>query len=94
MAILESCRFPLYQKKQVRTSEELIAQKVAAFIVQPVTSTSADASMQRPLAQGIPVILAHRTAIESDALHHRNSGWRRSIFGKVMGDFFLPQNLA
>jgi ribose transport system substrate-binding protein len=54
------------QKKQVADIEDLIAQKVDAIIVQPVTSTSADASIAKAVAAGIPVIL-HTGRIETDA---------------------------
>lgn len=45
------------QKKQVADIEDLVAQNVDAIIVQPVTSTSADASIAKAVAAGIPVVL-------------------------------------
>lgn len=77
------------QKKQVADIEDLIAQKVDAIIVQPVTSTSADASIAKAIAAGIPVVLHtgktegqdYTTEIQGGAEH----------FGKVMGDFLKEE---
>jgi ribose transport system substrate-binding protein len=77
------------QKKQVADIEDLIAQKVDAIIVQPVTSTSADASIAKAVAAGIPVIL-HTGRIETDAYTTEIQGGAEH-FGKVMGDFVVKE---
>ncbi|MCR9239313.1 MAG: substrate-binding domain-containing protein [Alphaproteobacteria bacterium] len=77
------------QKKQVSDIEDLIAQKVDAIIVQPVTSTSADASIAKAVAAGIPVVL-HTGRIESDAYTTEIQGGAEH-FGKVMGDFLVAE---
>ncbi|WP_281407587.1 substrate-binding domain-containing protein [Mesorhizobium sp. B2-8-3] len=77
------------QKKQVADIEDLIAQKVDAIIVQPVTSTSADASIAKAVAAGIPVIV-HTGRIESDAFTTEIQGGAEH-FGKVMGDFLVKE---
>lgn len=77
------------QKKQVSDIEDLIAQKVDAIIVQPVTSTSADASIAKAVAAGIPVVL-HTGRIESDAYTTEIQGGAEH-FGKVMGDFLVGE---
>lgn len=77
------------QKKQVADIEDLIAQKVDAIIVQPVTSTSADASIQKAVAAGIPVIV-HTGRIETDAFTTEIQGGAEH-FGKVMGDFLVKE---
>lgn len=77
------------QKKQVADIEDLIAQKVDAIIVQPVTSTSADASIAKAIAAGIPVVLHtgktegqdYTTEIQGGAEH----------FGSVMADFLKEE---
>ena len=75
------------QKKQVADIEDLIAQKVDAIIVQPVTTTSADASIEKAVAAGIPVIL-HTGRIETDAYTTEIQGGAEH-FGKVMGDWLV-----
>lgn len=75
------------QKKQVADIEDLIAQKVDAIIVQPVTSTSANASIEKAVAAGIPVVL-HTGRIESDAFTTEIQGGAEH-FGKVMGDWLV-----
>ena len=77
------------QKKQVADIEDLIAQKVDAIIVQPVTSTSADASIEKAAKAGIPVVL-HTGRIESDAYTTEIQGGAEH-FGKVMGDFLVKE---
>lgn len=77
------------QKKQVADIEDLIAQKVDAIIVQPVTSTSADASIEKAVKAGIPVVL-HTGRIESDAYTTEIQGGAEH-FGKVMGDFLVKE---
>lgn len=77
------------QKKQVADIEDLIAQKVDAIIVQPVTSTSADASIAKAVAAGIPVVL-HTGRIESDGYTTEIQGGAEH-FGKVMGDFLVKE---
>ena len=75
------------QKKQVADIEDLIAQKVDAIIVQPVTSTSANASIEKAVAAGIPVIV-HTGRIETDAFTTEIQGGAEH-FGKVMGDWLV-----
>jgi ribose transport system substrate-binding protein len=77
------------QKKQVADIEDLIAQKVDAIIIQPVTSTSADASIEKAVAAGIPVIL-HTGRIESDKYTTEIQGGAEH-FGKVMGEFLVKE---
>jgi ribose transport system substrate-binding protein len=77
------------QEKQVADIEDLIAQGVDAIIVQPVTSTSANASIEKAVAAGIPVIL-HTGRIESTAFTVEIQGGAEH-FGKVMGDFLVEQ---
>ncbi|MBU0831219.1 MAG: substrate-binding domain-containing protein [Alphaproteobacteria bacterium] len=77
------------QKKQVADIEDLIAQKVDAIIVQPVTSTSADASIEKAVKAGIPVVL-HTGRIESDAYTTEIQGGAEN-FGKVMGEFLVKE---
>jgi ribose transport system substrate-binding protein len=77
------------QEKQVADIEDLIAQGVDAIIVQPVTSTSANASIEKAVAAGIPVIL-HTGRIESDAYTTEIQGGAEH-FGKVMGDWLVGQ---
>ena len=77
------------QKKQVADIEDPIAQKVDAIIVQPVTSTSADASIKKAVAAGIPVIV-HTGRIETDAFTTEIQGGAEH-FGKVMGDFLVKE---
>ena len=77
------------QEKQVADIEDLIAQGVDAIIVQPVTSTSANASIEKAIAAGIPVIL-HTGRIESDAYTTEIQGGAEH-FGKVMGDWLVKQ---
>ncbi|WP_377515588.1 ABC transporter substrate-binding protein [Ochrobactrum sp. RH2CCR150] len=77
------------QKKQVADIEDLIAQKVDAIIVQPVTSTSANASIEKAVKAGIPVVL-HTGRIDSDAYTTEIQGGAEH-FGKVMGDFLVKE---
>ncbi|MEQ8375201.1 substrate-binding domain-containing protein (plasmid) [Roseibium aggregatum] len=77
------------QKKQVADIEDLVAQNVDAIIVQPVTSTSADASIAKAVAAGIPVVL-HTGRIESDAYTTEIQGGAEH-FGKVMGDWLVNE---
>jgi ribose transport system substrate-binding protein len=75
------------QKKQVADIEDLIAQGVDAIIVQPVTSTSADAAIEKAAAAGIPVDL-HTGLVETNAFttEIRAGG---VYFGKVRGDWLV-----
>ncbi len=75
------------QKKQVADIEDLLAQKVDAIIVQPVTTTSADASIEKAVAAGIPVVL-HTGKIETKAFTTEIQGGAEH-FGKVMGDWLV-----
>lgn len=77
------------QEKQVADIEDLIAQGVDAIIVQPVTATSANASIEKAVAAGIPVIL-HTGRIESDAFTTEIQGGGEH-FGRVMGDWLVDQ---
>jgi len=77
------------QAKQVADIEDLIAQGMDAIVVQPVTSTSADASIEKAVAAGIPVVL-HTGRIETDAFTVEIQGGAEH-FGKVMGDFLVEQ---
>lgn len=77
------------QEKQVADIEDLIAQGVDAIIVQPVTATSANASIEKAIAAGIPVIL-HTGRIESDAFTTEIQGGAEN-FGRVMGDWLVDQ---
>ncbi len=77
------------QKKQVADIEDLIAQRVDAIIVQPVTSTSANASIEKAIKAGIPVVL-HTGRIETDAYTTEIQGGAEH-FGKVMGDFLVKE---
>jgi len=75
--------------KQVADIEDLIAQGVDAIIVQPVTSTSANASIEKAVAAGIPVVL-HTGRIESTAFTVEIQGGAEH-FGKVMGDWLVEK---
>jgi ribose transport system substrate-binding protein len=75
------------QKKQVADIEDLIAQKVDAIIVQPVTSTSADAAIEKAVAAGIPVVV-HTGRVETKAYTTEIQGGAEH-FGKVMGDWLV-----
>ncbi len=77
------------QEKQVADIEDLIAQGVDAIIVQPVTSTSANASIEKAIAAGIPVVL-HTGRIDSTAFTVEIQGGAEH-FGKVMGDWLVGQ---
>ncbi|MCW1920526.1 substrate-binding domain-containing protein [Rhodobacter sp. KR11] len=77
------------QKKQVADIEDLIAQKVDAIIVMPVSSTSANASIEKAVAAGIPVVL-HTGRIDSDAFTVEIQGGAEH-FGKVMGDWLVKK---
>ena len=78
------------QKKQVADIEDLIAQKVDAIIVQPVTETSANASIAKAIAAGIPVVLHTGRIKNSDAYTTEIQGGAEN-FGKVMGDFLVKK---
>jgi ribose transport system substrate-binding protein len=77
------------QKKQLADIEDLIAQGVDAISVQPVTSTSADASIEKAIAAGIPVVL-HTGRIESTAYTTEIQGGAEH-YGKVMGDWLVDK---
>lgn len=77
------------QKKQVADIEDLIAQKVDAIIVQPVTSTSANASMKKAIDAGIPVIV-HTGRVETNDYTTEIQGGAEH-FGKVMGDWLVKK---
>lgn len=75
------------QAKQVADIEDLIAQKVDAIIVTPLTPTSADAGIKKAVAAGIPVIV-HTGLTDTDAYTVDIQGGG-AHFGKVMGDFLV-----
>lgn len=77
------------QAKQVADIEDLIAQKVDAIIVTPLTPTSADAGIEKAVAAGIPVIV-HTGLTETDKYTVDIQGGGVH-FGKVMGDFLVKQ---
>lgn len=77
------------QAKQVADIEDLIAQGADAIIVQPVTSTSANASIEKAIAAGIPVVV-HTGRIETEAFTTEIQGGAEH-FGKVMGDFLVDK---
>jgi ribose transport system substrate-binding protein len=77
------------QVKQVADIEDLIAQKVDAIIVTPLTLTSADAGIEKAVAAGIPVIV-HTGLTETDKYTVDLQGGGMH-FGKVMGDFLVKQ---
>lgn len=79
----------LNQAKQVADIEDLIAQKVDAIIVTPLTSTSADAGIKKAVAAGIPVIV-HTGLTETDAYTVDIQGGGEN-FGKVMGDYLVKK---
>ena len=77
------------QSKQVADIEDLIAQKVDAIIVTPLTPTSADGGIKKAIAAGIPVIV-HTGLTETDAYTVDIQGGGEN-FGKVMGDFLVKK---
>jgi len=77
------------QAKQVADIEDLLAQKPDALIVMPVTSTSADAGIQKAIDAGIPVIV-HTGRVENQNFTVDIQGGAEN-FGKVMGDFLVNQ---
>ncbi|MBB3302216.1 ABC-type sugar transport system substrate-binding protein [Rhizobium sp. BK077] len=79
----------LSQAKQISDIEELIAQKVDAIIVTPVSPTSADAGIEKAVAAGIPVIV-HTGLTETDKFTVDIQGGGEN-FGKVSGDFLAKE---
>jgi ribose transport system substrate-binding protein len=77
------------QAKQVSDIEDLIAQKVDAIIVTPLTPTSADAGIAKAIAAGIPVIV-HTGLTDSDKYTVDIQGGGEN-FGKVMGDYLVKE---
>ena len=77
------------QAKQVADIEDLIAQKVDALIVTPLTATSADAGIKKAVAAGIPVIVHTGLTETSDYTVDIQGGGQN--FGKVMGDFLVKK---
>ncbi|MCX5513991.1 ABC transporter substrate-binding protein [Kaistia algarum] len=77
------------QAKQVADIEDLIAQKVDAIIVTPLTPTSADAGIEKAVAAGIPVIVhTGLTGTDKYTVDIQGGG---EHFGKVMGDFLVKK---
>ena len=77
----------LKQDKQVADIEDLIAQKVDAIIVMPLTPTSADPGIEAAKAAGIPVVL-HTGRVETDAWTTQLQGGAEN-FGRVMGQYLV-----
>lgn len=77
------------QAKQVADIEDLIAQKVDAIIVTPLTPTSADSGIAKAVAAGIPVIV-HTGLTETDSYTVDIQGGAQH-FGKVMGDWLVKE---
>lgn len=77
------------QTKQVADIEDLIAQKVDAIIVTPLTPTSADAGIKKAVAAGIPVIV-HTGLTETEGYTVDIQGGGEN-FGKVMGDYLVKK---
>ena len=77
------------QAKQVADIEDLIAQKVDAIIITPLTATSADAGIKKAVAAGIPVIV-HTGRTETDQYTLEIQGGAEH-FGKVMGDWLVKK---
>jgi ribose transport system substrate-binding protein len=77
------------QAKQVSDIEDLIAQKVDAIIVTPLTPTSADAGIAKAIAAGIPVIV-HTGLTDTDKYTVDIQGGGEN-FGKVMGDWLVKE---
>jgi ribose transport system substrate-binding protein len=75
------------QAKQVSDIEDLLAQKPDVLIVMPVTSTSADAGIQKAIDAGIPVVV-HTGRVENQNFTMDIQGGAEN-FGKVMGDFLV-----
>lgn len=79
----------LSQAKQVADIEDLIAQKVDAIIVTPLTPTSADGGIEKAVAAGIPVIVhTGLTVTDKYTVDIQGGGVH---FGKVMGDFLVKK---
>ncbi|MCZ7448184.1 substrate-binding domain-containing protein [Rhizobium rhizogenes] len=79
----------LSQAKQIADIDELIAQKVDAIIVTPVSPTSADAGIEKAVAAGIPVIV-HTGLTKTDKYTVDIQGGGEN-FGKVSGDFLVKE---
>lgn len=77
------------QAKQVADIEDLIAQKPDVLIVMPVTSTSADAGIQKAIDAGIPVVV-HTGRTENQNFTTEIQGGAEN-FGRVMGDFLVDK---
>ena len=77
------------QSKQVSDIEDLLAQKPDVLIVMPVTSTSADAGIQKAIDSGIPVVV-HTGRVENQNFTLDIQGGAEN-FGRVMGDFLVDQ---
>lgn len=77
------------QAQQVADIEDLIAQDPDVLIVMPVTSTSADAGIQRAIDSGIPVVV-HTGRVENTNFTVDIQGGAEN-FGRVMGDFLVEQ---
>nr|AFX65714.1 Hypothetical protein [Agrobacterium radiobacter] len=79
----------LSQAKQIADIDELIAQKVDAIIITPVSPTSADAGIDRAVNAGIPVIV-HTGLTKTDKYTVDIQGGGEN-FGKVSGEFLVKE---
>ncbi|MCZ7976323.1 substrate-binding domain-containing protein [Agrobacterium sp. MAFF310724] len=79
----------LSQAKQIADIDELIAQKVDAIIITPVSPTSADAGIEKAVNAGIPVIV-HTGLTKTDKYTVDIQGGGEN-FGKVSGEFLVKE---
>ncbi|WP_309568443.1 substrate-binding domain-containing protein [Rhizobium rhizogenes] len=79
----------LSQAKQIADIDELIAQKVDAIIITPVSPTSADAGIEKAINAGIPVIV-HTGLTKTDKYTVDIQGGGEN-FGKVSGEFLVKE---
>lgn len=75
--------------KQAADIDALIAQKVDALIITPLTPTSADAGIVKAAAAGIPVIV-HTGLTETESYSVDLQGGGQN-YGKVMGEFLVKE---
>ncbi|CAG9222469.1 Monosaccharide ABC transporter substrate-binding protein (CUT2 family) [Paraburkholderia tropica] len=73
--------------KQIADIEDMIAQKVDAIIVAPVSYTALTPVIKKAVAAGIPVIV-HSTEVETDAYTTEIQG-EALYFGEVGGKFLV-----
>lgn len=75
--------------KQATDIEEMIAARVDALIVTPLTPTSASAGIAKAMAAGIPVVV--HTGITADENYTVEIQGGGVYFGRVMGDWLVNQ---